>query len=459
MGDFEDVKALLTTVAEAPAAEFHDPAGTVLHRIRVRRRRQRAAGIAVVVAVTVGALLVPALALLRPTDPRPEPADTPPPSSRTIASLADGKWSTLRKAPIQARSGAAATWTGRQLLVWGGVTYSRTAAPGSDTAQLYADGAAYDPATARWEKLPSAPLSARQHPASAWTGKEWLLWGGFASHGQQPDGAAYDPAKRTWRKLPPAPLRKGDGTQAGWTGRELVVFSLQSADQAAAYDPAANHWRRLPPLPIGSGRRLGGTTIVTAGDHVYVWANWYVDAGRGEEATEYGTEILEYDRSRIRWTRPVFRGEVPEVPVGWAWVNGELVVMSSGPYQPTVADDGEPQSLAGYRLNPATGVWRQTAEGVPDDASPFTFGAGGDAMLSMVGEWSLGAGNHGKLVAWDARADRWVQLAPMPYAFVEDDAVVVWTGRELFVWGLLFPSGSGDDMLARRIEVGMRFGP
>jgi hypothetical protein len=47
----------------------------------------------------------------------------------------------------------------------------------------------------------------------------------------------------------------------------------------------------------------------------------------------------------------------------------------------------------------------------------------------------------------------------MQYAFVEDDAVVGWTGRELFVWGLLFLSGSGDDLLARRVEAGMRFGP
>jgi hypothetical protein len=142
----------------------------------------------------------------------------------------------------------ATAWTGREMLVWGDA--SRGAAR--------ADGAAYDPAADRWRVLPPAPLEPRRDAAIAWTGSELVVWGGEGRVGLLADGAAYDPARDAWRPLPAAPLSPRSAAHALWTGREVLV--LGGADltaglaDGAAYDPAAGTWRPVAPAP----RRLGG---------------------------------------------------------------------------------------------------------------------------------------------------------------------------------------------------------
>src|SRR6266542_2395536 len=70
------------------------------------------------------------------------------------------------------RWGHTAIWTGAEMLLWGGVNLG---ASGSG----FADGAAYSPATDAWRPLPAtgAP-SGRWAHAATWTGHEMLVWGG-----------------------------------------------------------------------------------------------------------------------------------------------------------------------------------------------------------------------------------------------------------------------------------------
>ena len=57
-------------------------------------------------------------------------------------------------------------------------------------------GAAYDPAADRWDGIPPAPLAARARAAAVWTGREFIVWGGEADYhhrAQFDDGAALTP--------------------------------------------------------------------------------------------------------------------------------------------------------------------------------------------------------------------------------------------------------------------------
>jgi hypothetical protein len=80
------------------------------------------------------------------------------------------------------RIAAVTAWTGDRLLVWGGdlghvaLTVART-------------GFALDPVTERWSRLPEAPLRGRVDPAAVWTGRELLVWGGLGV------GARRDPER------------------------------------------------------------------------------------------------------------------------------------------------------------------------------------------------------------------------------------------------------------------------
>lgn len=131
-------------------------------------------------------------------------------------------------------------WTGKEILMWGG----------EDWAQVFNDGAAYDPASDTWRALPASALSARIGTAQEWTGKELLIWGGTPGTYNNffADGAAYAPETDSWRRLP-----TWTGRLVGpevWTGKELVVWGgivptggssktveIKSADDGQRYTP------------------------------------------------------------------------------------------------------------------------------------------------------------------------------------------------------------------------------
>jgi N-acetylneuraminic acid mutarotase len=84
------------------------------------------------------------------------------------------------------RFGAAAVWTGGRLLVWGG-----TSQAGSYTIPTH--GLAYDPAANRWSALPTAPVLGRLDPTATWTGRDLIVWGGTDPYRPFADGAALRP--------------------------------------------------------------------------------------------------------------------------------------------------------------------------------------------------------------------------------------------------------------------------
>jgi len=90
--------------------------------------------------------------------------------------------------------GAARAWTGSRALFWGGGT---TESSGDvPPATVTTAGASYDVAADRWDALPAAPLTARARAAAVWTGRELIVWGGEADYNhraQFDDGAAYTP--------------------------------------------------------------------------------------------------------------------------------------------------------------------------------------------------------------------------------------------------------------------------
>ena len=112
-------------------------------------------------------------------------------------------------------------WTGTELVYWGGESEYGD--------QVHDDGAAFNPATGIWRTLAASPLSPRSGAAAVWTGEEVLIWGG----GQDAagDGAAYDPAADEWRTIRDSPLGPRIPVGAVWTGTEMLVWG--SASRAA----------------------------------------------------------------------------------------------------------------------------------------------------------------------------------------------------------------------------------
>ncbi len=158
--------------------------------------------------------------------------------------------------PINPRSGAATAWTGTEFLIWGGSERSSDAV---ETLQM--SGAAYSPGSDTWRMLPAAPLDVDSPKAVAWDGHEMYVWD--AVQGDQPaqlnDAAAYDPGTDTWRplasRLPNANyeiLRSADGTPPLlWLDqRDSTVPLYGTSNRLYIYDVNSDQWTALDDSPL-----------------------------------------------------------------------------------------------------------------------------------------------------------------------------------------------------------------
>jgi N-acetylneuraminic acid mutarotase len=96
---------------------------------------------------------------------------------------------TQDNAPSERFDDGPAIWTGKEMLIWGGLA--------AGTLEFLRDGARYDPALDRW-----TPISLNGDPAprwghmSVWTGRDMLVWGGLPEYGER-----YDPEADTWQRM------------------------------------------------------------------------------------------------------------------------------------------------------------------------------------------------------------------------------------------------------------------
>jgi len=186
-----------------------------------------------------------------------------------------GTWAQTRLPPIDGRTEHAMIWTGTEAVVWGG--YASSAEPDHSTFDgiLPRGGAAYDPQTNRWRVVSDAPIVGRAQPIITWTGTEVIVFGGFIGEVARLDGAAWNPATSRWRKLAPTPL-EGRNARGEWLDGRLYVVTSTTA---ASYDPVADRWSSIPAAPIrpdwatvvAAGGRL---VIVSFGDGATPPVRW-----------------------------------------------------------------------------------------------------------------------------------------------------------------------------------------
>lgn len=243
-------------------------------------------------------------------------------------SFADRTWRPITPSPLTTRSGPVSTWTGREMLVWGGETTTGTAT----------DGAAYDPETDTWRMLPTAGVAARKATTgTAWTGKEWVLGGieGQPPNGETTDTVALDPESGVWRSLPPSPLGSQMTAQqiprrvaAVWTDREVLVASISDALPVAVdrlrLDDGAASWGSAVGIAV-DGPETDPSGVVWTGDHLLVLDR----SGRGIAFDSSGEVDPNTNNSTLippsaaqpgqSWLGPVVVGHI--VTVGGRWLD------------------------------------------------------------------------------------------------------------------------------------------
>lgn len=413
-----DVRRLLKNSAAEPVTRI-EPAA--LWRAG-RRQRDRRLILAVAGALVICGGMFAAVArpdLFTDRSPPQQPAHVSV-SPSDEATRGEG-WRKLPDAPISPRSGEAAVWTGREVIIWGGATRDATL-----RSSELSDGAAYDPAESTWRSIVDAPIRGSSYEA-VWTGTEMIAWGGIRAADQQgpPDGAAYDPDADAWRTIAQSPLEARDGSAVVWTGNEMIVWGgylvgqdrntfpyQRYARDGAAYDPATDEWRTLAPSPLPAGY---DPMTVWTGEEMIIFTTESSDPAAGKPNYPVGAA---YDPATDRWRE---LGSSPLFPIASPpaiWLKGEMLFMTFGELEGHSRN--QPPTAGAY--NPSTDSWR-ILRSAPSYASSSYL-----TPIATDDEVLFGT------FAYDPVADVWRKL---PRAPIQDREfpTEVWTGTEVIVWG------------------------
>ncbi len=332
------------------------------------------------------------------------PAPTLP--AQTPMPTLDGVKGFLPAAPIAGRSEESAAWTGSEFVVWGGVIRSDAYVPDDSPS----DGAALDVGSGSWRVLATSPLEGRRGALAAWTGSEVLVWGGVSTRDDRwlIDGAAWDPATNAWRMLPAGPLVAGFPQAAAWAGDRWFVTS---GGRLATYDAATATWSAGPDLPIGADETV---SLAWSGDRLALLVQ---GPSRGSLWTMRPGEVW------VSRAAPPLKQVKTE---GMVFGGGRLWITGVG-----VRDGQAFEAIAGW--DPRAGAWIDVLD-VPA-GTHGTAAVWSGSELVVVGRRSA---------AFDPAANTWALLPGVGDDRFREDPSVVWAGDRVIVWG----GGMGENPLA-----------
>jgi hypothetical protein len=350
----------------------------------------------------------------------------------------------LPKAPLAARRDPAAVWSGRELIVWGGWAGNQAA------SQAFADGAAYNPETGRWRTLAPAPLSPRSAPAAVWTGREMVVWGGNdPARGRAGnallDGAAYNPVSDSWRRIASAPAgsARSFGKAVLAQGRMVVGGGQDptSGPRTASllvYDLARDRWQRLPGEDPVYDLAATGREVALA----------TIDPGTGQ--LTFRSVDVSNGRSRLLPDFPVSTrpNTVGVERVGLVWTGEELLAAVSADGRTWIAGlDAASPDATSWRLlaTTAAGHFHPAANVQFDPQLAPMAWAGGRLLAFSPSSIEAFTPATGSLARWTRR--------PSSSPFCGAGAAVAWTGTSLLGWG-------GDGCRAggpEQVDAGVRF--
>lgn len=331
---------------------------------------------------------------------------------------ATGTWRMLPQAPIdQAMAGFSGVWTGSRMIVFGGA--SRTAAGWWSEPYV---GAAYDPATGTWSRLPNLSAGWPYGFKAVWTGKEMIAFSGLGSW-------AYDPQTNLWRQLPNG---GGFGGVLAWTGRELIAWGGgccgEDSSVGYAYSPTTNTWRKLPRSPLAPSESPIG---VWSGRELVILVSGIDPDGKPYRASL--ARAAAYNPTTDTWRRTA-PPPAPRSRATAVWDGREVLLVGGA----IVREGPQPWPLTRSVLayNPRTNHWRRLAPmetGRIDCAAVWT----GKQLLIWGGQagtrrFSIQRPPRG--FAYDPASNRWSRLPQAPLSG-RVDPVGVWTGRAMMVWG------------------------
>jgi N-acetylneuraminic acid mutarotase len=372
----------------------------------------------------------------RHTSSTTRPARTTTSTSTTTTPRPEG-WRAIADAPTAL--GLYGVWTGTEYI--GGPAGCCDDLGGTEVV-------AYSPASNSWRSLAAWPLPQRSSAAAVWTGKEMVVVGGLEGVGPRPlvstavpsaTGAALDPAKNTWRTIAPLPAPMASPRDATWTADRVVVFD---DTHTYRYDPRADRWSTGAPPPF----RRNGSVVVSTGRQVLVWSG--SDAAAPGQAPPdpivLHADGAEYDVARDRWST-IPAAPVPARANSVAVWTGRQMILWGGAGAGSAPGQQSPLGK-GAAYDPATGKWHALPASPLKARDLYTMVWTGHEVLVWGGfVWRRTGDPRDDYArdgaAYDPATDTWRSMAPPPPSPPAplNAFSAVWTGdTALFIGGSAF---------------------
>ncbi len=337
------------------------------------------------------------------------------------------------------RTGAAAVWTGSELLYYGGETLA------TDASGL---GGRFDPATGAYRQIPAGPWSYTPvtQCVAVWTGTRMVVFLPNYWADRPLEGAAYDPGSDSWTRV-----SQGAGCPLGmrtlsvvWSGEEVLVWgslndtSGQIVSTGARWNPSTNTWRAMSPAGAPSPRT--GCACVWTGDEMIIFGGTSLRGGDPSYLSG-----ARYSPEEDRWLPTSVQPATPACYQGFSavWTGNEMIVWGG-------STDLHGYVNTGGRYNPATDSWSATTlAGAPEARLSHTAVWTGQRMIIWggVNGGPPGSGSETPLDTggwYDPSTDRWT---PTPIdRFCPSGRkghIALWTGDAMMVWGGLNYSTGG----------------
>ena len=334
-----------------------------------------------------------------------------------FASFAAGSWrsgATLDQP--SARRETAAAWTGSEWILWGGILGNGT---------TVGTGSRYSPAQDRWTTLSTinAPLPRSGH-TMVWAGDRMLVWGGVGAGVVQ--GGIYRGSDGVWLSMPA--LNSPDnrtGHGAVWTGSRMFIWGGQDAGGLLAdgglFDPVTTTWSPL--ASTGAPEARIGASVLWTGTHVLVWGG----IGAAGELGTGARLLLNGGMTPMGWQAisladaPMGRSEHAAV-----WTGAKLVVWGGRRAGNLLGD--------GAIYDPVTDVWTpMSLVGAPAARAGHHAVWTGTEVLIQGGEGVGGFLSDG--AAYDPATGRWRSLPQPEGGPGRAGGEFVWTGTEALIFG------------------------
>ncbi|OAI39163.1 hypothetical protein AYO38_08040 [bacterium SCGC AG-212-C10] len=350
---------------------------------------------------------------------------------------ASGEWEQLSPPPLAPRSRVVSVWTGKELLMVGGDTY--TCPPNADClgpgGPAFKDGAALDPDRETWRLIAPAPVGMRWASTAVVGDDVYFLAAVQDDPGRSSAFLRYSISGDSWEELPlPGGRPEPYLYTLGAAGDRLIAYTGSHESEVVPdllFDTNAGSWSELPPSPLSPGF---SRSMEFANGRLFLFDHEIVP-NPGSEVPSLA-RIARYDFATSTWE---------QLPTTGMLGNGPMLVENGMLVSPQLggADGGEVNNWGreypyGGITDSGSGAWSALPAAPAHGDDVWSAGVVGEsnALYFATKGWAL-----------DLESRKWFEILALDAPGVFTERLVATAGRDAVVFGGVRWAGGAATLL------------